>query len=615
MAAEFSPEIIDCPKFIPAVRYSDICLGWRPWTGHIHLFFHDNFSSCDGAFPAAKSAPTEVKGTAMAFIDLFRNGAHGARINLKRSETRIGRGDRCDIVLPDEYVSRVHLVVRQDRNRYELIDRSRNGTFVNGTKRDRVVLTSGDRIDIGDWSLVLVHEECDGSEATVRRHLVAAETVLGYEVSEQTLTVLEPVIEILDGEHSGHCFAIGQTPMRIGRDRALEIVLADPGIEALHAEVAAVSGGIEVRSYGPSDLSDQRIVVPVGAQFTLAGIPIAVANKPASKRVEPQKGNSFEGMVGSSKAMRTLFGLLKRLAHQDVPVLVLGETGTGKELVGRALHTASHRAEHPFVAINCGAIAENLVESELFGHVKGAFTGASSDKEGAFRAADGGTLFLDEIGELDLNLQTRLLRVLETGEVTPVGSQKVARPKVRIVAATHRDLASEVAAGNFRADLFYRLFVVPVRLPPLRERKEDIPDLVRHFLDMFAPGETLSIDDDALSALVENPWEGNVRALQNTLLRAVAVRTTQRLKKSDLEFPPSTQDKSSSNLRWPTTAVAMCPEEEGLTRVDRAMRRVLIEALEECNGAKRKAAPLLGIARSTLYERIDQYNISLDTGR
>ncbi|MDF1800782.1 MAG: sigma-54 dependent transcriptional regulator [Planctomycetota bacterium] len=232
------------------------------------------------------------------------------------------------------------------------------------------------------------------------------------------------------------------------------------------------------------------------------------------------------GMVGVGASMAKLFALIERVAPSDVPVLVQGETGSGKELVARALHTASHRADQPFLAENCAAVAATLLESELFGHVRGAFTDAARDRDGAFVAADGGTLFLDEIGDMPVEMQAKILRVLQEGEVRPVGSNKARKVDVRIVAASHRDLAAMVATGAFREDLYYRLNVVTLSLPALRERPEDLEPLARFLLGRIAaeskePARELTAD--GVAALAGREWPGNVRELENLLRRAVAL--------------------------------------------------------------------------------------------
>ncbi len=249
----------------------------------------------------------------------------------------------------------------------------------------------------------------------------------------------------------------------------------------------------------------------------------ALAEREANGSVSaPPAHESHLGMIGECPAMHALYELVERVARSDVPVLIHGETGTGKELVARALHERSGRAAKRFLAENCAAVPANLLESELFGHKRGAFTHAIADRAGHFVAADGGTLFLDEIGDMPLEMQAKLLRVLESGEVRPVGSNQTVHVDVRIVAATHRDLAAMVRERRFREDLFYRLQVIRLDLPPLRERNGDIERLVRYFLGRFV-GPDARIAPEALRALCSHPWPGNVRQLENEIRRAAAL--------------------------------------------------------------------------------------------
>jgi DNA-binding NtrC family response regulator len=286
--------------------------------------------------------------------------------------------------------------------------------------------------------------------------------------------------------------------------------------------------------------------------------------------------------------MRALFERLPRVASSHGTVLVLGETGSGKELVARAIHDLSPRREGPFVAINCGAISAELVESELFGHEKGAFTGALAARRGAFEQAHGGTLFLDEVGELPAPLQPRLLRALETGEIRRVGAQAASRADVRIVAATHRDLRGAVEAGAFRADLLYRLFVLPLPLPPLRERRDDILPLARHFLGGRCP-----LDREAERRLLAHPWPGNVRELRNVLERACILRAGEPVGAADLVF---LDDRPAPALPWGQT-------------LEELERTYFARALEMSGGNLRAAARTLGIPKSTFFDRVRKYGL------
>lgn len=307
------------------------------------------------------------------------------------------------------------------------------------------------------------------------------------------------------------------------------------------------------------------------------------------------RGWELARMMGKSAAMRDVFDLIERVAPSLATVLVTGESGTGKEMVARALHDLSPRAARPFVAINCSAIPEGLLESELFGHAKGAFTGALSAKRGLFAEADGGTVFLDEVGDMPLTLQAKLLRVLQERSVRPVGETVSRDIDVRIVAATHRDLKAAIASGHFREDLFYRLSVIPIVLPPLRQRREDIPLLANHFLRRYASlnsSNVSCISPDALQALMRMRWEGNVRQLENAVERAVVLARGERVERSDL--PNEDGDDVEDFL---ARVVDTLPTLEELE--NRYMRFVL----EKTGGRKEKAAQILGINRRTLLRR------------
>lgn len=312
--------------------------------------------------------------------------------------------------------------------------------------------------------------------------------------------------------------------------------------------------------------------------------------------------SSLDSFIGESESVVKLKELVRQIASSDSTVLILGESGTGKDLIARAVHTRSTRADKPFVAINCGAIPELLLESELFGHKKGSFTGAIKDKEGMFQVADGGVLFLDEIGNLTPALQVKLLRVLETNEFTPVGSTAPVKVDVRLVAATNANLEEDVQANRFRADLFYRLNVLPINLPPLSERRDDIPLLADHFLRRMAErhtGEPKSLSPDALKLISEAEWPGNVRELENTLTRAYLLSKGDTIEPGDF---PAKLRKSAAEPRKPEES----KENPTLESIEKAY---IYWILNQTNWQKTKAAKLLGIDASTLYRKIDRYGL------
>jgi transcriptional regulator with PAS, ATPase and Fis domain len=311
----------------------------------------------------------------------------------------------------------------------------------------------------------------------------------------------------------------------------------------------------------------------------------------------------LHGIVGASTKIQDVLRLISRLKDTRTPVLITGESGTGKELVARAIHFRGPFATRPFVAVDCGSLVPTLIESELFGYEKGAFTGALKAKTGLFQSANGGTIFLDEIGELPPEMQAKLLRVLQEKEVRPVGSNQKTKVDVRVIAATNRDLDEEYRRGTFRKDLYFRLNVVTVHIPALRERRSDIPMLAHWFLERFAPGESVQVTSAAMKALLQYDWPGNVRELENCIQRAVALGDRRSVDSNDLPAAIATSSAASDSGAGNGPTLLTTTDLEDIERA--TIQRVF----QQVKGDKALAGKMLGISRATLYRKLKRYNI------
>jgi len=323
-------------------------------------------------------------------------------------------------------------------------------------------------------------------------------------------------------------------------------------------------------------------------------------------RERSETETAVHGIIGNSVGIQHVLRLISRLKDTRTPVLISGESGTGKELVARALHYRGSLASRPFVAVDCGSLVPTLIESELFGYEKGAFTGALRSKQGLLQSADTGTIFLDEIGELPLEMQAKMLRFLQEKEVRPVGSNQKVKVDVRIMAATNRDLEIEYKKGTFRKDLYFRLNVVTIHLPPLRERRSDIPILANWFLERLAPGRNASVSSAAMKALLAYDWPGNVRELENCLERAVALGDQQLIDLGDL--PPSIARAEAPEK---ATRFEMSASGDPTTDLEDIERATIQRVFVQVNGDKALAGKMLGISRATLYRKLKRYNIGL----
>ncbi len=432
----------------------------------------------------------------------------------------------------------------------------------------------------------------------------ADKTEILSERNKKPLILRKARFIVVKGKDEGKELVLQKTAVSIGTLAGNDLALTDTTVSRHHAVVEERAGGYVLRDLDSTNgtfLDNVRVreaYITAGSVIRLGQTEISFS--PLEERIENLKSasNRFGNLIGGSASMQEVFGILERVAPTDMTVLIQGETGTGKEVAARAIHANSRRTAGPFVVFDCGAVAPNLIESELFGHEKGAFTDAVKSRQGAFELANNGTLFLDEIGELSPALQPKLLRALDQREVKRVGADHPLIVDARVVAATNRDLEKEVKAGRFREDLFYRLSAVSVLIPPLRNRKEDIEKIAENLLEGIS-GEVgkkvTGLSSEAAEALRAFPWPGNVRELKNVLTRAAALSSGARIEAKDLFLSQGKKSATLSGLSGKT-----------LEEIEKA---AIHATLRSVGGNKTEAAKVLGIAYSTLYEKMKKYGM------
>ena len=414
-------------------------------------------------------------------------------------------------------------------------------------------------------------------------------------------------LEVISGPDEGQSARYSLPTLRIGTAADNDVILTDRAVSRHHAEIRMTPEGLLLQDLGSTNgtfIGQLRVTEAYLAPETecLFGYTtISIRQRTEERHVAIPKQNSLGGLVGASKRMRELYGMLRMVAPTPTTILITGPSGSGKELVATTLHELSGRSG-PLVVFDASVTDPEMVRNDLFGHIKGAFTGASGTREGAFRRAHTGTLFIDEIGELPLDLQPRLLRALENREVSPVGSDKPVRVDVRVIAATHRNLETMVQEGQFRADLYYRLSVVPIKVPPLHEIKEDIPLLVNSFINKLEL--RCRISPEALTALQSYSWPGNVRELRNVLERAAALRQQAEIRAQDLHLPEGIPRPTV--LSTPKEAITQ-PTSASRAQLRELERQMILETLAQNGNNKAAAARELGIPLSTLKRRLKDY--------
>lgn len=532
-----------------------------------------------------------------AELVILRGDKRILQLRLDRAEVCIGSNPTNDVVLPDEAVPQVAaLLVDRGAHRYWLRTLADGLIRLNGEalpEQERE-LNPGDSLEIGPYCLLL--QQRDGERPEGHGHTSVAGTQAQRSQGQAQLRA------------GGKAYVLsGSEPFNIGTHEDNNLCIEDAFASSFHCRIAFNNNAwflSDLESTNGTKVNGLKVreaELPVPATIQVGGAVLKFEGPIEDTEDEAQGDEPFHGMTGKSPSMHRVFRLVRRLAPAGEPVLINGESGCGKELVARALHDASSRAGAPYLALNCGALTHSLIESELFGHVKGAFTGATHDKPGAFEAASRGTLFLDEIGELPLDLQPKLLRVLESSTVRRVGGTKEIPVGTRIVAATHRNLEVLVQEGKFREDLFHRLFVLSISIPALAERAEDILPLAHRF--MSGAERKMTLDASAEAALIDYTWPGNIRELKNVLVRAMLMTDEDVISAHDLQFSRDAFTTRSKDVR------------RSVRQHDEQERVQILEALDKTKGNRSEAARMLGVSKSTFHDRIKRYGVPAKYGQ
>jgi len=538
----------------------------------------------------------------MPELVFFRRGEEVLRFGLDRSRTVLGRGDKSDVMIPDPTVSRRQAALLYDGQSTTLEDLSGKGTLVSGAAIERILLIDGSDIALGQWRAI--YRERSGGAAEETTEVTGNHTAVQV-VDEAPQRWQSAQIRVRQGLNEVVHKLVGEA-FTVGLDPSNDIVVPDRFVSGKHLRITRKDNTFRVmdhRSTNGTFIGNVRVMeaeVPLFTSLRLGETelilePVAAARKEAA----------YQGIIGNDSSVRQLAELIECVAPSSAAVAIFGESGTGKELVARAVHARSHRADKPFVPVNCAAISKELIESELFGHEKGAFTGATNARRGAFEEADGGTLFLDEIGELPLDLQAKLLRALESGEIKRVGASRPTHVDVRIVAASNRDLLAACRAQRFRDDLYYRLCVIPLHLAPLRNRRGDVLALAEHFVRLFSPrGQQVGFTPSAIDRLQTHSWPGNIRELRNAVHRALLLRRGPMIDAGDLSYDQEVN---------PETGITVPELPRGMTleqMLEKLERQIVETALRRYNNNRERVAKELGVARSTLFKRLKDWGLT-----
>lgn len=559
----------------------------------------------------------------MMSLWVYRQNEAILRFPLEKHKINIGRSGECDLSLNDELLSREQLEIFPVENRYFVKNIGQAPLSFQGKAQENFVLKEEEFFEVLQWRFLLKREHPQIEEEVTHafKPLNHSQTAIYRENSEDDSDYVYQnyELELLSQGASVQKIKIDSPVLTLGKSRRVDVMLEDPYLSDVHCKMVFEPKEIlllDLNSTNGCFVNGVRIKqasLKMGDQIQIGQTKLILKQreqKESKAKKEEQIVPHFGPLVGQSIQMRSVFRLIEQVAQTEAPVMILGETGVGKELVAKAIHEFSSRKSKNFIAINCGALSKELILSELFGHEKGAFTGAVDQRRGAFEMAHGGTLFLDEMGELPSDLQASLLRVLETGKVRRLGAEQEIAVNTRIVCATHRDLNRKVKEGEFREDLFYRLFVFPVWVPPLQERSGDILILANHFLQQMQPlHHSLALSIDAQVELESRDWPGNVRELKNVIQRAVILAGQGGvIEAKHLVSPGLYQTEELEELEEGTLQKQEDEFKQIMPLADME-KKMILRALRTYPDNRQEAAKALGIAKSTLYQKLKEYGI------
>ncbi|MFH1874544.1 MAG: sigma 54-interacting transcriptional regulator [Pseudomonadota bacterium] len=535
----------------------------------------------------------------MLELVFFKDGQPCLRRTLGRHKISIGRDSDNQVQLMDETISRHHCLIEWGDGEYLLADTSTNGTLLNDDPIKTAVLKSGDKIAIGNWHIEVNNTSLEAKIPTISQPRQAT-SILNFDVNQKIISSQRLKLDVVPAQGKKFTKTITKAEAILGTVDNCEICINDDFVSRRHCRLINNDKGLMLIDLGSTNgtfldgVRIEQMRLPEKGCFQIGKTVINYHLECATEALKPIQEVKLGNMFGQSLTMREVFALIEQVAPSEATVLITGESGTGKDLVARLLHEHSERTDKSFVSVNCGALPATLIESQLFGHEKGAFTGATERAIGLFEQAQGGTIFLDEIGEMPLELQTRLLQVLENRQIRRLGGKQDIDVNFRLIAATNQDLQKMVAGKTFRQDLFYRLYVVPIQLKPLREREGDVELLAKKFIkDFTPPGKNISLAKDAQEKLLAHNWPGNVRELKNVIQRAVLLTSNAKITAADIVFAPLDMEAFAQ------------------VSLESTERNAIVSALHEFKGNQSQAAKKLGIARTTLSAKVARFGINL----